>query len=562
MNTPSKPFTLSGQVVDVVAGTIYPATITISNGRILSVQPAEKAGNRYILPGLIDAHVHIESSMLLPSEFARLAVVHGTTGTVSDPHEIANVLGMDGVRFMMRNGQKAPFRFTFGAPSCVPATPFETSGASLGPGEVEEMLSWPEIGYLSEMMNYPGVLNGDAGVMAKLNAAAKAGKPVDGHAPGLLGEDAARYASAGISTDHECFTLEEAIDKIGAGMKVLIREGSAARNFEALSRLLHTHPGMVMFCSDDKHPDDLIKGHINLLVKRALQMGYNFMDVVRACTLNPVKHYNLDAGLLQTGDPADFILVDNLSDFNVLETYVGGRKVAENGVSLIEREEEKEPNHFNALSVTPDMLLVPALGTHIRVQSASDGQLITEAVVKKALVVDGFVVSDPKRDILKILVMNRYQPAPPAIGFVSGIGLKHGALASTVAHDSHNIIAVGVDDTSIARAVAMITEARGGIACVEGPDPAFDKAVLLPLPVAGIMSGDDGYTVAESYSKINEMSKRLGTKLEAPFMTLSFMALLVIPSLKLSDKGLFDGDAFRFTSLFASEMETEAGRTS
>ena len=546
-------FSVSGQIVDVISGTVFPGRVEVSGNRIREIVKTDTAETRFILPGLIDAHVHIESSMLLPSEFARLAVVHGTTATVSDPHEIANVLGMDGVRFMIQNGKKVNFRFYFGAPSCVPATSFETSGANLGPKEVEEMLSWPEIYYLSEMMNFPGVLHGDAEVTAKLELAKKYNKPVDGHAPVILGEEARRYAEAGITTDHECFTTEEAIDKIEAGMKVLIREGSAARNFDALIGLIEDYPEMIMFCSDDKHPDDLVHGHINLLVKRAIDAGYNFMDVIRACTQNPTIHYNLKPALLREGHFADFIVVDNPADFNVQEVYINGVKVAEAGKSLIESVQEETPNQFNALSLTPEMLKVKAVKPQILVQQAFEGQLITEKRIENALIVDECVVSDTKRDILKMLVMNRYSLEWPAIGFVSGFGLKHGAMASTVAHDSHNIIAVGTDDDSIALAVNALVAAKGGIAVVDGV-----HVELLPLPVAGIMSNKDGYEVAARYSHLNELVKKLGTPLHAPFMTLSFMALLVIPALKLSDKGLFDGNQFKFTELFeAKEVQPE-----
>lgn len=550
MNEQKPSFTVGGNIVDVVAGEIFPGRITVSDGIIQSVERTAGAENRYILPGLIDSHVHVESSMLLPSEFARLAVVHGTTATVSDPHEIANILGIVGVKFMIRNGQKVPFRFYFGAPSCVPATPFETSGSELDAEAVDEMLSWPEIVYLAEMMNFPGVLSGDPEVMAKLALAKKYGKPVDGHAPGVLGDDAARYAAAGISTDHECFTREEAIDKIKAGMKVLVREGSAARNFDELIGLIEEYPNQIMFCSDDKHPDDLIRGHLNLLVVRALKAGYRLMDVLRACTLNPVRHYGLDAGLLQPGDKADFILIDDPQNFKVYETYIGGRKVAEHGKTLISSVNEEPPNRFNALRLTPEMLRVKAEGNRIRVMQAFDGQLITGSKTVDATIENGFVVSNTGEDVLKILVMNRYTPSEPVVGFISGFGLKRGAVASTVAHDSHNIIAVGVDDESLARAVNMLIETKGGIACadVSGPEKA---ELVLPLPVAGIMSAGDGYKVAEYYGRINEMVKRFGTALEAPFMTLSFMALLVIPELKISDKGLFDGNKFCFTTLFA-----------
>ncbi|MDY0342678.1 MAG: adenine deaminase [Lentimicrobium sp.] len=536
---------IEGNLVDVVGGQIFPGRIIYHDGIIVSIDRLSENKGPYILPGLIDAHVHIESSMLLPSEFARLAVVHGTTATVSDPHEIANVLGIEGVKFMIENGKEVPFHFNFGAPSCVPATPFESSGATLGPAEVDELLQMPEIKYLSEMMNYPGVLSEQPEVMEKLNAAKKYNKPVDGHAPGILGDEARQYAAAGISTDHECFTQDEAVDKIQAGMKVLIREGSAARNFDELIPLLKYYPDMIMFCSDDKHPDDLIKGHINLLVKRSLATGLDFMDVIRACTLNPVMHYGLNSGLLQTGDYADFIVVDNLKDFNVIETYVEGKLVASLGKSLITSRSSETPNNFNARSITIKDLKIKAEGEKIKVQRALEGQLITEMEVAEAHIIDGFVESNVDNDVLKMLVMNRYQPSQPSLNFVSGFGLKHGAIASTVAHDSHNIIAVGADDESMVIAVNALVASKGGICVVKDGEVS-----LLSLPIAGIMSDKDGYTVAERYQQLNKKALELGTSFRAPFMTLSFMALLVIPAIKLSDKGLFNGNNFSLTGLF------------
>ena len=538
-------FSISGNIVDVENLRVFKGTVHVSDGKIMDIESKPVSEEQYILPGLIDAHVHIESSMLLPSEFARLAVVHGTVATVSDPHEIANVLGMEGVRFMIANSKKSPFKFYFGAPSCVPATSFETSGARLGVADTEDLLAMPDIWYLSEMMNYPGVIYKDAEVMAKLSAAKKAGKPVDGHAPGLSGEEARLYAQAGITTDHECFTIEEALDKIRWGMKVLIREGSAARNFDELVPLMEDNSSDIMFCSDDKHPDDLVKGHINLLVKRAIRAGYDPLRIIRACTLNPVNHYKLDTGLLRPGDDADFIITDNLSDFNILTTYIRGRKVSENGLTLIESIDEITPNKFLARSITETDISVKSGPGKIKVQKAFEGQLITEVLYADPLESEGHVVSDPGRDILKLIVMNRYAPVAPAIGFVNGFGLKHGAIASTVAHDSHNIIAVGVSEKDIVNAVNLLVAKKGGIAFSDG-----DKSFILPLPVAGLMSNLDGYEVARKYEEIHKLAKSLGSPLASPYMTLSFMALLVIPALKLSDIGLFDGQTFQFTTLF------------
>lgn len=538
-------FTLSGQIVDVVAGRVFPGIIEVRNGIIESVTEDPGIFGPLILPGLIDAHIHIESSMLVPSEFARIAVIHGTTSVVSDPHEIANVLGLEGVKFMIENGSKVPFNFYFGAPSCVPATSFESAGAILGPDEVDEILSWPSVKYLSEMMNFPGVLYGDDSVMAKLASAKKYQKPVDGHAPGLKGDDALNYAGAGISTDHECFTMEEAIDKINAGMKILIREGSAAKNFDELIGLIADYPSMVMFCSDDKHPDDLTEGHINLLVKRAVSAGYNFMDVIRACTLNPVRHYNLDSGLLQPGDRADFILVDNPEDFNIGSTYIGGSLVALEGVTVIEKVEVIPINRFEVMTPAADDIKVKAREGALKVIQAYNGQLITSSFKTEPTVEGGYVVSDISRDILKLVVLNRYKPQKPAVAFIKGFNLKQGAIASTVAHDSHNIISVGTDDESIIKAIKILIKNTGGISIY-----ATDNNFCLSLPVAGLMSTEDAYTVAEQYQLINNAVHKLGSDLDAPLMTLSFMSLLVIPELKLSDKGLFDGTTFSFTNLF------------
>lgn len=537
-------FEISGKIIDIVGQRIINGTILVINGKVAGIREEKTANECYILPGLIDAHIHIESSMLIPSEFARLAVVHGTVATVSDPHEIGNVLGFKGVRFMIENGKKTPFKFFFGAPSCVPATTFETAGAVIGIDETDALLQSDDIHYLSEMMNFPGVLSNDPVVAKKLELAKKYGKPVDGHAPGLMGKQAEMYVHAGITTDHECFTLEEAVEKIRYGMKILIREGSAAKNFDALSGLIEEHTGMVMFCSDDKHPDDLVKGHINQLVKRAIAKGYDPLKVLRCCTLNPVRHYRLNVGLLQKDDPADFIVVDDLNHFRVLKTYIDGRLVAENGKNLIEPVIEEPVNNFNTGRISGSEIRVVPGNDLIKVMAALDGQLITEEISAKPRIENNNIISDPENDILKIIVKNRYADAPPAVGFVTGFSLKAGAMASSVSHDSHNIIAVGADDSSIIDAVNLIIDEKGGISFANQLE-----RMILPLPVAGIMSPEDGYTVAEKYELLDKKAKEMGSPLKSPYMTLSFMALLVIPQLKLSDRGLFDGKNFSFTSL-------------
>lgn len=554
-------FVLTANVVDIGARSIRPARIEVSNGQIIRLiptgAPEPDAALPYALPGFVDAHIHVESSLLVPTEFARLAVVHGTVAAVSDPHEIGNVLGVTGVLFMLENAGHSPFKFCFGAPSCVPATPFETAGAEITTADIARLFENPAIGYLAEMMNWPGVLHRDADVLAKIALAHAAGRPVDGHAPGLRAADAVRYASAGISTDHECFSAAEARDKLAAGMKILIREGSAARNFDALIELLPEHYPHLMFCSDDKHPDTLVLGHINQLVQRAVALGHHIFDVLQVACVNPVQHYRLPVGLLRVGDPADFITVTDLRDFAVQQTYLNGQLVAVNGQSRLPAVPVALVNNFHAQPVTAADFAVPVPNQNpqqlparhqpptLRVIECFDGQLITAGVQVPARVANGLVVPDIPADVLKLAVLNRYQPhVAPAVAFIRGFGLKHGALASSVGHDSHNITAVGCDDASLARAVNLVIAAKGGLAAV-GAD---GQEILVPLPVAGLMSDQEGPAVARAYAAVDALAKQLGSPLGAPFMTLSFMALLVIPSLKLSDQGLFDGEQFAFVA--------------
>ena len=537
-------FSLSGQIVDLVHSRIFPGKITVTDQKITEIIELPEAEKRYIMPGFIDAHIHIESSMVPPSEFGRMAVCHGTVAAVCDPHEIANVMGVEGIDYMIRSGKRGHFKFYFGAPSCVPATPFETSGFTLDAHAIEQLMARDDIHYLAEMMNYPGVLADDPEILKKLEAAKKNGKPIDGHAPMVTGDDIRKYVGAGISTDHECNAVEDALERIKLGMKIQIREGSAAKNFEALIPLMAQYPEMLMFCSDDKHPDDLVKGHINQLVKRALQKGYKLMDVLRAASMNAVKHYHLDVGLLQKGDDADFIVVDNLNDFNVMQTYIRGRLLAENGMSLMQRRKEEAINNFHAVPIEVEALRVPDEGKRIKVIACMDGNLISNTIIATPEVVDGNLVSDTTRDLLKMVVLNRYAPTKPAIGFINNIELKRGAIATSVAHDSHNIVAVGCSDEDIARAINLLIYTKGGmVACSE------TEFALLPLPVAGLMSLEEGARVAADYERAAALAHDFGCGLHSPFMTLSFMALLVIPELKLSDKGLFDVMQFGFTPL-------------
>lgn len=535
---------IQGQIVDIANRRIYSGEVTVANGKITSITEKQHDNKTHILPGFIDAHIHIESSMLVPSEFAKLAVLHGTVATISDPHEIANVLGTDGVYYMIENSKKVPLKFHFGAPSCVPATAFETAGAVIDSDGIKELLASPDIHYLAEMMNYPGVLFDDPEVLKKIGWAKHFNKPVDGHAPGLRGEPIKKYINAGITTDHECFTCEEAAEKLSLGMKVIIREGSAAKNFEALIGLLPEHFENMMFCSDDKHPDDLIVSHINALCARAVAKGVDVFKVLQAACINPIGHYKMNVGQLREKDAADFIVVEDLKDFKVLQTYIDGELVAENGKSLVKHVAFETPNNFNVKAKTVTDFAVSGAPEKIRVIEALEGQLITNEIHLKPLLHDGKIVSDTNNDILKMAVVNRYEDTKPAIAFIKNFGLKHGAIASSVAHDCHNIVVVGTSDEEICNAVNLLIKNTGGICAVNG-----GQQKSLALPVAGIMSDKDGWETGKLYQEIDVMAKELGSHLKAPFMTLSFMALLVIPDLKLSDKGLFSGNSFSFVDL-------------
>jgi len=535
---------IQGQIVDIENKRIYSGEIKVENGKIISVIEKEHNHKNYILPGFIDAHIHIESSMLVPSEFAKIAVLHGTVATISDPHEIANVLGKEGVYYMIENGKKVPLKFHFGAPSCVPATFFETAGAVIDSEQIKELMSHPDIYYLAEMMNYPGVLFDDAEVLKKIEWAKHFGKPIDGHAPGLRGEQVRKYISAGITTDHECFTYDEAAEKLSLDMKVIIREGSAAKNFDALIDLLPENYENMMFCSDDKHPDDLILGHINQLCARAVAKGMDIFKILQMACINPAHHYKMDVGLLKENDAADFIVVEDLVNFKVKQTYINGELVAENGQSFVQHVAFEKPNNFNTSAKTLNDFEVPSNAKTIRVIEALEGQLITNEIHCTPKIQDGNLVSDVDNDILKMAVVNRYQNEKPAIAFIKNFGLKKGAIASSVAHDCHNIVVVGTSDEEILSAVNLIIENTGGICAVNG-----EMKKSLALPVAGIMSDKDGWETGRLYQEIDAMAKELGSSLKAPFMTLSFMALLVIPDLKLSDKGLFSGNSFSFVDL-------------
>ena len=535
---------IQGNIVDIDKKEIFKGEVQFENGKITAIRKSNHTIENYIIPGFVDAHIHIESAMLVPSEFAKIAVTHGTIATVSDPHEIANVLGVKGVDFMIENGKKVPLKFNFGAPSCVPATSFESAGAIIDADDIKKMMANPDIKYLAEMMNYPGVLFDDDEVLKKIAWAKHYNKPIDGHAPGLIGDDLTKYIAAGISTDHECFTYDEALEKLQKGMNVIIREGSAAKNFEALIDLLPEYFEKMMFCSDDKHPDDLLLGHINQLCKRAVAKGMDIFKVLQVACVNPVKHYDLEVGLLQEGDPADFVVIEDLQKFNVLETYINGELVAKNGESFIKSVPFDILNNFNTDKKKLEDFRVASSSPKIRVIEALDGELVTNEIQCNSTMIDRNLVSNTKEDVLKMSVVNRYQNSKPSIAFIKNFGIKRGAIASSVGHDSHNIIAIGTSDEFICKAVNLLIQHKGGICAI---NETTEKVVA--LPIAGIMSDQPAEIIGKSYAELDAMAKKMGSTLRAPFMSLSFMALLVIPSLKLSDQGLFDGTTFKFTSL-------------
>jgi len=536
---------LSGNIVDIKQRRIFPGIITLENKIIINIEENTEQYDNYIMPGFINAHVHIESSMLTPASFAHAVVKHGTIATVSDPHEIANVLGIEGIDFMIENAKKAPLKIFFGAPSCVPATSFETAGAIIDAEDIDKLIQRDNIWYLSEMMNFPGVIFNDKEVHLKLKSALKYNKPVDGHAPYLVGKDLVKYAQAGITSDHECISIDEALQKIELGIKVQIREGSAAKNFSTLHPLLSQNPDMCMLCTDDSHPDDLIKGFMNLIVARAIAEGHNIFDVLQAVSSNIIEHYKLPIGQLQVGDLADFIIVDNLKDFNTQATYINGNLVFDGQNTLFDIPISQAVNRFDRTKIElKDLVQALKKGDTIKVIEAYDGDLTTG--VKKYTLerdYDNFE-SDLNSDILKIVVLSRYDQSKVQIAYINGFGMQKSAFASSIAHDSHNIIAVGTNDSDLLKSINLLIENKGGIAFVNN-----NTKESLTLEIAGLMSNKSIDFVAKEYKKIDDLIKEVGSELYAPLMTAAFMSLLVIPKLKLGDKGLFDVEKFAFTSL-------------
>lgn len=541
----SRPAAYEGYIVDIETKTTYPGRINVRDGKIVSIDrlSSVSADAPYYLPGMTDSHIHIESSMLTPVNFSKVAVSHGVVNSVSDPHEITNVLGVEGIDFMVNNAKATRFKCYFGLPSCVPSSHLETAGAVIDAAMTAELIKRDDLWYLAEMMNYPGIINNDPEVVGKVKAALSVGKVVDGHAPGVGGEDLVKYLSEGISTDHECSTMQKANERIALGAKIIVREGSAARNFDALSDVLAQHPEAAMLCSDDKHPDDLIEGHIDALVRRGIAKGIPIWNMLQAACINPVNHYKLPSGLMKIGDKATFIAVDNLNDFNVLETVIDGYKVYDrnSGIDesdlIISQVVKEYPNNFKAEPITVKEISRVITSTYVRVIEALDGELLTHCLTMPA-------ADLADNEVQKIVVYNRYGNGTPQVALIKGFNLKNGAIAASIAHDSHNIVAVGDNDEDIVAIINALIEAKGGVGVIEN-----GKVELLPLPIAGLMTDKSAEEVANQYAVLDAKAKRLGCTFQSPFITMAFMALPVIPELKITDKGLVDVNAFDFTAV-------------
>jgi adenine deaminase len=547
----------NARIVDVFSGEVKAGAVAIAGGRIAGIgdyaaRTTIDLGGRYIAPGFIDSHVHIESAMTCVGEFARAVAVRGTTAVVADPHEIANVLGAAGVRHMLASAEHQPVRILFTLPSCVPATEMETAGARLTAADLEPFFAEPAVVGLGEMMNYPGVLAGDPEVLNKIAAARRHGKPVDGHAPGLAGKGLAAYVAAGIGSDHECTTAAEALEKLAAGMQIMIRQGTGARNLEALLPVVsERNARRLMWCTDDRHPHDLLtEGHIDSMVAAAVRAGLELVTAVRMATLNPAERFGLShLGAIAPGRQADLVVFSDPGCQRIEEVYVGGRPVAQDG-----RMVAGVPAPAT-VPVPPSMSLgsqaldfsVPAGGRQVRVIDLIPDQILTRHSLEPAPVEAGRLVSDPRRDLLKIAVVERHTGSGRiGLGMVRGFGLRQGALASSVAHDSHNILVVGVTDAEMRAAVAEVAAMGGGIAAAVGGR----TAAKLPLPVAGLMSLEPMQAVSDAMDRLVQTAREFGSPLKEPFMALSFLALPVIPELKITDRGLVDVLQFQHVGLF------------
>jgi adenine deaminase len=548
----------NARLVNVFSGEVHPADVAIAEGYIVGIGPY--AGReeidlegRFLCPGFIDGHVHLESAMVHPAEFARAVVPRGTTTVIADPHEIANVLGLEGVHYLLEETARLPLNVYLMAPSCVPASPLETAGAEITASDIAVLLKEERVLGLAEVMNFPGVLDRVPEVLQKLRAAA--GRPVDGHAPGLSGKDLCAYVAAGIGSDHECTTLQEALEKLRLGMAIMIREGSTAHNLEELLPLVMSgNASRCFFVSDDRHPADLLAhGHMDDILRRARARELlPPVVLIQMATLNAARYFRLwDLGAVAPGYRADLVVLDDLESFSVGMVFKDGRLVARDGALLegvLPVARALPPSTFRVPDLHPGRFRIPMQGSRVRTIGVVPRQIWTQALVEEATVQDGFVVADPQRDLLKIAVVERHRGSGRiGLGLVKGFGLKYGAIASSVAHDSHNIVAVGCSDEELALAVSEVVRLRGGQVVVAG------KRVLeaLPLPIAGLMSDRPLEEVRRQVDRLNQAARGLGCALEAPLMTMAFMALVVIPELKLSDRGLVDVQAFSVVPLFA-----------
>ncbi len=539
---------IKGNILNIYTDEIYPGEIEIEKGVIQSIREVSSFFNEIIVPGFIDSHIHIESSKLTPSRFAEIALKHGTTSVVADPHEIANVMGLEGIEYMLNDARNSPLKFNFAAPSCVPTTEYETAGATIDSNVIDDLLRKDEFVSLGEVMDYNGVIEGKEDLIAKIESAKKHKKPIDGHAPLVTGEDLQKYVKYGIDTDHECTSKREAAEKRRMGVKIMIREGSESHMLE---ELLHSDADFIV--SDDICAEDLIDGHIDKLLRKAVSLGMDAFEALKLVTINPAKHYNLNVGSITPGKQADLVFIDNLEDFNVKRVIVDGNTIYKKQKLLYRANPMPVKTTLKITPKTAEDFDVKAQDENhksatVNVINVEDNTIISSHDTAKLSIDRNTVIPSVFEDILKISVIERYGGNTIANGFVHGFNIKNGAIASSVSHDSHNIIAVGTNSQYIAEATNKIIENKGGLVAMSNKE-----MIDLPLPIAGLMSDKSANVVSKVSSSLNELVSSMGCTLSSPYTTLSFLALPVVPSIKITNKGLFDVDANKFIDVIAHE---------
>lgn len=539
---------IKGNILNVFTDEIYPGEIKINNGIIESIREVDQYFPDIIVPGFIDSHIHIESSRLTPSRFAEVALRHGTTAVVCDPHEIGNVMGLEGIEYMVNDAKYAPLKFFFTAPSCVPATNYETNGATISADIIDSLLRRDEFVALSEVMNYTGVVNGDKDLIDKINVAKKYNKKIDGHAPLLTGPDLQKYVKYGISTEHECVTKAEALEKKRLGLKIMIREGSESHMLE---KLVNTPTDFIV--TDDLEPDDLVKGHMNIRLRKAVDLGMDPFEAIRKVTLNPAEHYGLNCGSISPGKSADLVFIDNLDDFRVKRVVVNGNTIFKKQKLLyrakpLPLDSTLHINHKNAEDFDLKANNPNKKSANVNVIRVIPESIVTKKSTAKLTIDRGKIIPSVFEDILKISVVERYGGNTISNAFISGFGLKNGAIASSVSHDSHNLIVIGTNSEYMAEATNKIIDNNGGIVAISN-----QEQIELPLPIAGLMSDRSVLEVAKQTEALNDLVNRMGCPLENPFTIMSFMALPVVDEIKITNKGLFDVSENKFIDVINHE---------